>query len=181
MPYQFRKDEKVKFKTWSDYTSRELHPWTWLVVLAVDGDFVRVRPHEKPDVELTVPSKELDVPLGFQEIYTIEVESAAKAKSVWSWMKDRGGIAVFTSLDLSTAGRMNYFPATTEDGLPVTPEMKPHWSMGYVETVTDPKRIKIVVCEVAPAKPKDARKNGWTYDRHRGDYYRYVPWTPETV
>lgn len=48
-------------------------------------------------------------------------ENALKAKD---WIKNRGGVAFWKSIDLSNAGATCYTPALTEDGKEYP---KPHW------------------------------------------------------
>lgn len=48
-------------------------------------------------------------------------ENAAK---FWEWITKRGGVACWTSLDLSSGGRTVFTPANTEDGKPMG---RPHW------------------------------------------------------
>jgi hypothetical protein len=170
MPYQFKKDEQTKFKTWGDYIQRKINPWAWLIVEEQKGDKVVVSLQENRSVKLEVPLAELAVPFGWEEIYDVVVPDVEKAKMVQSWMVGRGGISVWTCQDLSQAGRTMYTPGDKKDE-------KPHWSMGFVEVVTDPKRIRIMLTETSSEK-KDQRDkdNGWRYDRGMREWIRLVPW-----
>lgn len=53
----------------------------------------------------------------------LEVTTKNAAK-FWEWVTKRGGIACWTSLDLSSGGRTVYTPANTEEGQPMA---RPHW------------------------------------------------------
>lgn len=60
------------------------------------------------------------------------------------WIKDRGGVIVWKNQDLSTPSRGNMFtPLKTEDGMDRR-NVKPHWSMGEPEVITDATRFRFV-------------------------------------
>ncbi len=138
--------------------------------------------HEKPETQeatIIVNFDDLQPPLGFQDVYEITVPSAEQAARTWSWLKERGGVTVWTCLDLSSAGRMMYTPATVEPGGALrTPEQKPHWSMGFVETVTDPTRIKLLVEIQADKKPDPKERHKWHYDKSLRQWWRTEEWKP---
>ncbi len=180
MSYTFKVGEKVKFKTWSDYTSRGISPWALLIVAEVgQNGYARVLLDEKIDEPaLPVPVSDLQPPLGFQDVYKIAVGSPEHAAIVWSYLKERGGVMVWTCLDLSRAGHMMYTPATVEPGGAQDAEQKPHWSMGFVETVTDPTRIKLLVEIQADKKPDPKERHKWHYDKSLRQWWRTEEWKP---
>lgn len=178
MSYNFKPGERTKFKIFDDYTSRGLSVWTNLTVEEVIMPFARVLPDDSA-VTFQVRVEDLQPPLGFQDIYTIVVKSREKAKEVFSWLSERGGIAVFTCLDLGAAGRTSYLPAVT-DRVRVTPDMKPHWSMGYVEIVEDSNRVRIEIETEQDKKPDKSilKKEGWKYDKRNKEWYKREEWKP---
>ena len=175
--YVYQPGELVKFRQYSQYTARNLNPWIWFVVDKVEGSKVHVHLNEHPDQKLEIESIELDPPFGYEDIYTIVVLSEDKAEKAWSWLTEQGGIAVWSCLDLSTAGRKTYTPAMV-DGKLVDGKLKPHWSLGLTEIVKDPKRIKIEIETTADKVDKKDRKN-WTYDKHYREWYQRRPWSPK--
>ena len=57
------------------------------------------------------------------------------------WIKNRGGVAIWKSVDLSDPAFSMSSPATDKNGKPFT---KPHWKCVDVpEVVTDPKEIEV--------------------------------------
>lgn len=173
MPYSFSIGESTRLKRFDLYGKYALSAWARLSVQEVDGDRVLVKHMNPPSQPCTccdpfwVEREELQTPLGWQETYDVIVTSYEESDKVKTWFRDRGGVAVFTSLDLSCAGRMMYTPGDKS-------EHKPHWSMGFVEVVTDPTRIKFYLEISRDDKPteKEKRTAGWKYDKHRKDWYR---------
>jgi hypothetical protein len=167
--FKFKEGSKVKFKTWGDYISRKLNPWTWLTV--VSSDDVRTRVKNDKEEMFFVDTAILQPPLGYQDVYEVCVPKAEDAEKMLGWVKDRGGVIAWTSLDLGTAGRFTYTPADAG-------ENKPHWSMGIVETVKAASRLKFLISETVYEKPKD---RGWSYDRRGRCWWRETPYNPKTA
>jgi hypothetical protein len=55
---------------------------------------------------------------------------------------------------------------------------KPHWSMGLIEVVTDPQRIKFKLLKETFDKPSEKEKKqfGWKYDRRVRVWWREEKW-----
>lgn len=72
---------------------------------------------------------------------TVTSEHATKLAS---WIKDRGGVAVWKSVDLSDPGASSFTPAITVDG---TPYQKPHWKYANEPSkiVTKPEDVQVSV------------------------------------
>lgn len=74
------------------------------------------------------------------EKLTVSPENAAK---FLEWLKTRGGLAIWRSIDLSDPGASCTTPVNGPDGRPVT---KPHWK--YAEKperiITDPSEVEVV-------------------------------------
>ncbi len=174
MPYTFKPGEKTKL--FEDYTSRSLHPWTNLIIDSVEGDRANVHLDEKPETVMNVPVSDLQLPWGWSEKYTAVVHSVEIAKRMHSWLKERDGIIVWMSLDLSGAGRQMFSPAITSDGVEVTPDMPPHWSMGFVEKVADPDRIIIMIETELSGKPAD--RTGCVYSKSSKRWYKTEVFKP---
>jgi len=170
MPYQFKKDEQTRLKTWDNYIHRKINPWAWLIFEEQKGDKAVVSLREDRSQKFEIAFTELEAPLGWEEVYEVVVPDVEKAKMIQSWMVGRGGISVWICRDLSQAGRTMFTPGDKKDE-------KPHWSMGFVEVVTDPKRIRIMLTETSTEK-KDQRDkdNGWQYDRSLQEWFRLIPW-----
>lgn len=168
--YQFKKGEKTKLNLFELHGRYELRAWTRLLVQKVDGDNITVRMLEAPYKEITVPYSELEKPLGFQPVYHIVVGEKEEAETTLSWFKTRGGITVWTSHDLGSAGRFMYTPA--DNGV----ENKPHWSMGLVEIVTNAERIKLFIETLYNAKGKPKEKGDWKYDKRQRVWYKTDPY-----
>lgn len=177
MPYAFKKGEKVKFNQFDHYTTRGLNPWAWLIVDDVIGRFVHLKPAEGDGSIVQATTDELDTPFGYEDVYEISVVSAEKAAQVYSWLKDRGGIVVYQSQDLSRAGSRGFVPATNSEGVEVVPGMKPHWSMKFVGKVTDPNRITIQIETETFDKPKDPKN--WKYSKKHRCWYKSEKWEPK--
>lgn len=170
MPYQFKETEKVKLKEFSAYSSRGLPIWAWLQIVSVNDTTAKVEVlnGDQPTGQtVNIPTSEIQVPLGFKEVYEVVVGSVDDAKKLMGWIKDRGGVNVFTSLDLSCAGRQTFTAGDTEG--------KPHWSMGFVEKVRDPKRFQFKLEVESIKKPENAKKDGWKYDKHTQTWFRHDP------
>jgi len=177
--YVYSPGELVKFRQYSQYTVRNLNPWIWFVVDKVEGSKVHVHLNEHPEQKLVIESIDLDPPIGYEDIYTVVVKTEEMAERVWSWLGDRGGIAVWTSHDLGNPGRQMFTPATM-DGKLVDGKLKPHWSMGLTEIVKDPKRIKIEIETTTEKVDKKDRKN-WTYDKHNREWYQRRAWSQKEM
>jgi len=70
--------------------------------------------------------------------------SAENAKKFWDWIKERGGVAIWISVNLSNPGASWSTPVWQPDGNP-TP--KPNWQVTNEpeKIVTDPTKIKVFV------------------------------------
>jgi hypothetical protein len=169
--YQFKTGEKTKFKTFSDYTTRGLNLWTWLIVDESNAFSSKVHLAEDPAVSFDVLTKVLEEPIGFKEVYQVIVDDPEKKDQVLSWLQSRGGISVWCSHDLSTPGRYMYSPGDKSQN-------KPHWSMGIVEVVTDPARIEIHLEVTRANKPPKEEKHKWKYDRRMREWYRLMQLFP---
>ena len=78
------------------------------------------------------------------------------AKRVASWIRERGGIAIWKSIDLSRPGESSLTPARTEEGEPYP---KPHWMYGNEPVIeTDPERVGVCVEEVYKVIPVSLRR-----------------------
>ena len=75
--------------------------------------------------------------------YTILPENVDR---ITEWLRMRGGLAIWTSIDLSDPGASMTTPATNADG---TPKTKPHWMMGDkpVRIITDINDVWVSVVE----------------------------------
>lgn len=64
------------------------------------------------------------------------------ARTFWDWIKNRGGLAVWQSINLSNPDASWTTPALTEDGKPMP---KPTWQVGEAPTkvITDPAKVLI--------------------------------------
>lgn len=177
--YNFKVGERVKLKTFDMYCQCKLNPWCWLIIDEyVTDSIVHVHPEENPAITVGANLSDLELPFGYEDVYTICLTSSNEAKKVHSWLKTRDGISVWVCHDLSMPGRYNYTPAINHEGVPATPDMKPHWSMELIKIVTDPKRIKYEIEVVSETKPPDAKAN-WKYAKRDKVWYRVEPWEPE--
>lgn len=188
--YQFKPGEETRFKLFEDYTSKDLNPWTGVIVDKVEDCkfevFADVHMKEDPEKKFRVKYSDLQIPIGYEDIYTVGVTSVAEAEKVWSWLSAGRGIACWLSEDLSCAGRRMFTPGITGDGETVTKEdrsFRPHWSMGLVEVVNDPKRFKFEIVHSVYTKPDNVTraewlKQGWKRDKGNRDWYRVEAWTP---
>lgn len=78
-------------------------------------------------------------------IITTSIENAVKLAS---WIKDREGIAVWNSANLSDPGKQMLTPVKDEEGKIYS---KPHWSMGNTpHLVTSPDEV--ILCKYKEAK-----------------------------
>lgn len=60
------------------------------------------------------------------------------------WLRTRGGIAIWDSVNLANPGQTWTTPIRNADGTPRTE--KPHWSAGgIIRTLTDPAEVEVVV------------------------------------
>lgn len=180
MKYAFKVGMVTKFKTTSDYSSRGLDFWKDVKIVSLDSAAMRADLElvDDPTKTFNVPWSDLQTKFGYQDVYTVAVKAVDQAKKMLSWLTEREGVAVWTSLDLSTAGRFSYTPNVRSDGVRVDvagDTVKPHWSMGLVEVVTQRDRLKFVVEETTSTKPPKTEKD-WKYDRQNEEWYRFVDW-----
>lgn len=83
--------------------------------------------------------------------------TAANASRFASWIRERGGIAVWTSIDLSRPGEQCSTPVRTDEGLPYT---KPHWMYGDTPViVTDPAQVGVYTETVFKVIPVVLRRS----------------------
>lgn len=73
-------------------------------------------------------------------MYTVRKEDAQK---MWDWLQNRGGLAIWSSIDLSDLGRSWTTPLRTAAGELTT---KPHWKVGNEPSriITDPSEVEVV-------------------------------------
>jgi hypothetical protein len=66
------------------------------------------------------------------------------AETIWDWLQNRGGIALWRSVDLSDPGKSWTTPAQEEDG---SPKRKQHWKMEEQphRIITDPAEVEVHV------------------------------------
>jgi len=70
--------------------------------------------------------------------------SPENAAQILDWMKNRGGIAIWNSADLSNPGRTWTTPVKNADGTPKTE--KPHWGAGgIIRVITDPAEVEVSI------------------------------------
>lgn len=68
------------------------------------------------------------------------------AQQIFSWIRDRGGIAIWDSQNLSDPGRTWTTPLHNQDGTRRTE--KPHWSANQIaRVITDPAEVEVVVAK----------------------------------
>lgn len=74
---------------------------------------------------------------------------STEAVKIAGWIRERGGLAVWPSIDLSDPGKQLLTPAREKDGQPT---FKPHWSVASEPKViiTDPAEVE--VCEDVEVK-----------------------------
>jgi len=168
MLYEFKTGDEVKLKELDYYTFYKVPPWSSLKILEAKGNSFLLT--TKEGTSFWCEYEKLSLPLGFQEEYSICVTEKTEA-AVREWMKSRGGIAVWVSHDLSTPGRYMYTPGDRSND-------KPHWSMGLVEVVTNPKRIKLMREEVRHDKPSPKEWTLWKYDKRNRLWWRHVELPP---
>lgn len=134
--------ELVKFKLFDQYTSRNLHPWAWLLVLSVDGNGdVTLQHHNGTKMEgepFVASAREIDPPLGWERVYQVVNADIKEINKVRSWLLSGSGVAVWVSHDLGTAGRRMFTRGDADHNL------SPHWSMRIADIVTDPARIELM-------------------------------------
>ena len=104
----------------------------------------------------------------------------ADAEKIWSWFKERNGVRVWGSMDLSCVGT-TVTPGDRED--------KQHWRLEEVAHLTDSADLEIDVIEEVHTKPAKkvvkfksevtgkAIDVAWTYDKRHRDWFRYIPFT----
>lgn len=121
---------------------------------------------------------------------------ASNARLFLSWIKERGGVAIWGCLDLSNAGMSWSAPVTSGDG---TSPGKPHWSATNepVRVITDPaeidvdtpkevRRIRVAVRHGSGMRldltPASTRKVHAAVDKAGdGAWYAFDYWTQEAV
>jgi hypothetical protein len=65
------------------------------------------------------------------------------ATTFWDWLQNRGGILVWSSVDLCDLGWSCSTPAKKPDGSPTT---KPHWKAGEnPRLIVDPNEVEVIV------------------------------------
>lgn len=78
----------------------------------------------------------------------IEIMTPGVRAQIENWIKNRGGVAVWTNVNLSNCDAGDQFtPATTIDGIKINDDPgghRPHWSVAFKEVVTDIKRFRFV-------------------------------------
>lgn len=76
-------------------------------------------------------------------MHDCQVENAPK---MLDWIRTRGGVAVWTSLDLSDPGFSMSTPALTTEGQPYA---KPHWKLANApaQVITDPAQIRVITAK----------------------------------
>lgn len=164
---------KVKLKTFSDYASRDIHIWAWMrVEEIVDGRRVRVQilNGDQPiegDNQREFPFDMIDPPLGWAPVYTIYLSKREDKDKMLEWISSGRGVAMWTSHDLSCAGRMSYAPGDVQS---------PHWQFtaNPIEILHNPERLKFILVLSRDTKPtpQEKRKEGWKYDKSRRDWFR---------
>lgn len=110
--------------------------WSWFKVLSAGPETCRLRhilraaSAPDPAWEGEVKTADIQLPLGWQPTYTIYCKDAEQASRVLQDWFTRG-IHVWTSHDLSCAGRMAYTPVSGEQA------RSPHWQFSNepVETI----------------------------------------------
>ena len=147
--------ERFKLKSMEAYRKADIHVcWAWFKRLESDSlkpTAVLAEHIDGPTATgetRVIEIRYIQPPVYWAPVYDIHCEgddrdSAYKlARNIMKWLVERGGVAVFGSLDLGSAGSMMYGPADTylEDAA-----KKPHWSMGRVDIVTDPERITFIL------------------------------------
>lgn len=111
--------KSVKMRLFSDYTSRNLHPWSWLRVhsLNSEGAVVHVLNGNKPTGEvLTIPLTVIDPPIGWEPQYTIYV-LPDKVEQVLSWFTR--GIVVRANHEIGSSMGSTFQPMDNAS--------QPHW------------------------------------------------------
>jgi hypothetical protein len=121
--------KRIKLATFSDYSSRELHVWSWMEVQAVSGDTVTaeiLNGSEHTGQVVTVPLTSVDKPIGWAPRYTIHVQPD-KVADVLAWLKR--GIVVRQSQYIGD-GSTAFQPMDNAD--------QPHWKYGEITDAIPP-------------------------------------------
>lgn len=72
---------------------------------------------------------------------TKHIVTAANAEKIWSWFQERGGIAVWPSVNLSNPGASWTTPLNDAEGKPTT---KPTWqAANEPRAITDPAEVTV--------------------------------------
>lgn len=87
----------------------------------------------------------------------IEV-SHTEAPRILDWIATRGGVAVWSNLDLRSAGSKSFTPALTTDGKPTE---RPGWQFAAepLEIITDPAQVTIYTETLWKAFPVSLRRH----------------------
>ncbi len=162
--------EKIRLKMFHFYGQHGLSAWTHLEVVTLK-EFCCVckTTSSTEEKEVVIEYGIIETPIYWSEQYMVTTTSETKALEVMEWLANRGGVTVWGSLDLGTAGRTMFTPADKGS------DAKPHWSMSFVETVTDPERLDIGYDQIRYDKPPKSEAKTWTYDRRHKEWYRRVP------
>ena len=91
--------------------------------------------------------------MGYYNRETKKYETCPEeAARMLDWIRNRGGLAIWDSCNLSDPGKTWTTPATTQEGKPASVAGKPHWSCGSViATITD-------IADVSVVTPKEVKR-----------------------
>lgn len=119
--------------------------WAWFEVLAANAKVCRLRHTSRaanapdPAWEGDVPTEQVEAPLGWKPVYEIVCKDKEQADKVVSdWFKR--GIHVWTSADLSSAGRMSFTPLDAAGATADSPA-SPHWQFTKEPTESIPPEL----------------------------------------
>ena len=89
---------------------------------------------------------------------TIEV-SSEELPRILDWIANRGGVAVWSNLDLRSAGSKTFTPACTPEG---KPSERPGWQFAAepLEIITDPAHVTAYTEHLFKAFPVSLRRAG---------------------
>lgn len=89
---------------------------------------------------------------------TIEV-STEELPRILDWIANRGGVAVWSCLDLRSAGSKTFTPACQPDG---KPSERPGWQFAPkpLEIITDPAHVTAYTEDLFKAFPVSLRRHG---------------------
>lgn len=155
--------DKVKLATIGQYQlyAPDRTWWSWFVVKEVRNDktarLVQYDEGVERGAPLVIPiafkegniwRQVIQAPTGWEPKYTIHAKNADEIAKMKDWLESGRGIKVWQSQDLSCAGRQVFTPGDVE---------QVHWSMGSLEVIHDPDRIKFV--DVLDERMRIATKN----------------------